>query len=211
MNYRILGYFENGFRHISTGCARSTRRPISRTCASACCRARCRHGPSNCLALCRCAGISPKRSRHQNRHARRTGKSVRQHRHLWRPQFHRFHTVTNHFYISRPIFLHRPLSRPGRRICNRRCARRSTRPSRSTRSRHRRRPRKRAAIEAAGCEIRALTADEHAQFRTAVTPLLNDARGTYGENVRHDLMPECGNEGTKDAVQRRLSLRRVAL
>ena len=23
-------------------------------------------------------------------------------------KFHRFHTVTNHFYISRPIFLHRP-------------------------------------------------------------------------------------------------------
>ena len=23
-------------------------------------------------------------------------------------KFHHFHTVTNHFYISRPIFLHRP-------------------------------------------------------------------------------------------------------
>jgi TRAP-type C4-dicarboxylate transport system substrate-binding protein len=23
-------------------------------------------------------------------------------------KFHRFHTLTNHFYISRPIFLHRP-------------------------------------------------------------------------------------------------------
>ena len=38
----------------------------------------------------------------------------------------------------------------------------------------------RAAIEAAGCEITALTADEHAQFRAAVTPLLDDARRTYG-------------------------------
>ena len=23
-------------------------------------------------------------------------------------KFHRFHTISNHFYISRPIFLHRP-------------------------------------------------------------------------------------------------------
>jgi TRAP-type C4-dicarboxylate transport system substrate-binding protein len=37
----------------------------------------------------------------------------------------------------------------------------------------------RAVIEAEGCEIGTLTADEHAQFRAAVAPLLNDARKTY--------------------------------
>ena len=36
-------------------------------------------------------------------------------------KFHRFHTVTNHFYISRPIFLHRPTFDAGRRTCRRRC------------------------------------------------------------------------------------------
>ncbi len=46
----------------------------------------------------------------------------------------------------------------------------------------------RAAIEAAGCEITALTADEHAQFRAAVAPLLNEARGTYGRKM-FDLIP----------------------
>ena len=29
-------------------------------------------------------------------------------------KFHKFHTLTYHFYISRPIFLHRPRSTPGR-------------------------------------------------------------------------------------------------
>jgi TRAP-type C4-dicarboxylate transport system substrate-binding protein len=41
----------------------------------------------------------------------------------------------------------------------------------------------RAAIEAAGCEITALTPDEHAKFRAAVTPLLAEARGTYGSEM----------------------------
>ena len=41
----------------------------------------------------------------------------------------------------------------------------------------------RAAIEAAGCEITELTADEHGQFRAAVVPLLNEARGTYGREI----------------------------
>jgi TRAP-type C4-dicarboxylate transport system substrate-binding protein len=38
----------------------------------------------------------------------------------------------------------------------------------------------RAAIETAGCEITALTAEQHAMFRQAVDPLLQEARQTYG-------------------------------
>ena len=41
----------------------------------------------------------------------------------------------------------------------------------------------RVAILAEGCEITELTGDEHAQFRAAVTPLLNEARGTYGREM----------------------------
>jgi TRAP-type C4-dicarboxylate transport system substrate-binding protein len=41
----------------------------------------------------------------------------------------------------------------------------------------------RAAIAAAGCEITALTAAEHAQFRNAVDPLLADARRIYGAGM----------------------------
>ena len=39
------------------GCGGCARRPISRACASACCRARCRQGRSSCSAPCRCAAI----------------------------------------------------------------------------------------------------------------------------------------------------------
>jgi len=41
----------------------------------------------------------------------------------------------------------------------------------------------RAAILAEGCEITELTADQHAQFRADVTPLLAAARGTYGQKL----------------------------
>jgi TRAP-type C4-dicarboxylate transport system substrate-binding protein len=41
----------------------------------------------------------------------------------------------------------------------------------------------RKTIEAAGCEIVALTAKEHAAFVTAVQPLLADARKMYGKEM----------------------------
>jgi TRAP-type C4-dicarboxylate transport system substrate-binding protein len=41
----------------------------------------------------------------------------------------------------------------------------------------------RAAILAEGCEITELTAEEHAQFRAAVVPLLDEARATYGREM----------------------------
>ncbi len=41
----------------------------------------------------------------------------------------------------------------------------------------------RAAILAEGCEITELTADEHDQFRSAVVPLLDEARGIYGREM----------------------------
>ena len=40
-------------------------------------------------------------------------------------KFHKFHTLTNHFYISRPIFLHRTTFEAGRKTCTARCRRRS--------------------------------------------------------------------------------------
>jgi TRAP-type C4-dicarboxylate transport system substrate-binding protein len=41
----------------------------------------------------------------------------------------------------------------------------------------------RAAIEAAGCEITALTPEERGLFRLAVDPLLQEARLTYGAEM----------------------------
>jgi TRAP-type C4-dicarboxylate transport system substrate-binding protein len=95
--------------------------------------------------------------------------------------FHRFHTVTNHFYISRPIFFHRPsfdawpidLQNAMREAVTRAVAVQRDLAIAEDRD-------SRAVIAAAGCDIVELTAAEHAQFVAAVTPLLDDARQTYG-------------------------------
>src|SRR6202043_56993 len=99
-------------------------------------------------------------------------------------KFHRFHTVTNHFYISRPIFLHRPsfeawphdvqrAMRAAVRLAvdfQRGLAIEEDREARAT-------------ILAAGCEITEIGPDEHAQFRNAVAPLLAEARGSNGAEL----------------------------
>jgi TRAP-type C4-dicarboxylate transport system substrate-binding protein len=99
-------------------------------------------------------------------------------------KFHHFHTVTNHFYISRPIFLNRSQfdAWPGElQSATRDAVRKAVAFQRGEAIAEDRDAR--AAIEAAGCEITALTPDEHALFRKAVEPLLQEARRTYGAAV----------------------------
>src|SRR6202166_4423213 len=99
-------------------------------------------------------------------------------------KFHRFHTVTNHFYISRPIFLHRPafdgwpqdLQRAMRTAIARAVEFQRELAIEEDRT-------ARAAILAEGCEITELTASEHAKFRDAVAPLTAEARGNYGQEM----------------------------
>jgi TRAP-type transport system periplasmic protein len=98
-------------------------------------------------------------------------------------KFHRFHTVTNHFYISRPIFLHRPsfeawpadLQRAMRDAVAQAVAFQRELAIEEDRE-------ARAAILSEGCEIIELSAAEHAAFRAAVAPLL-DARTIYGDKM----------------------------
>jgi TRAP-type C4-dicarboxylate transport system substrate-binding protein len=185
VNYRILGWFENGFRQISN-------------------RLRIVHAPSDlkdmrirvlpsevqartfellgCVPLrmdlteaidrIKAGAIDAQENPFANTVTYGVHKS------------HRFHTVTNHFYISRPIFLHRPafdgwpqdLQRAMRAAIERAVAFQRELAIEEDRE-------ARAAILAAGCEITGLNADELAQFRVAVTPLLDKARGTYGQKL----------------------------
>jgi TRAP-type C4-dicarboxylate transport system substrate-binding protein len=146
VNYRILGYFENGFRHISN-------------------RLRTLHTPADAIK----AGTIDAQ---ENPFANTVTYGVH--------KFHHFHTVTNHFYISRPVFLNRTqfdawpkdLQEAMRAAVDRAVAFQRNLAIEEDRE-------ARAAIEAAGCEIGMLTSDEHAQFRAAVTPLLDDARKSY--------------------------------
>ena len=190
VNYRILGWFENGFRQISNR-LRRVRVPADLA------GMRIRVLPSEVQARTfellgaipvRCdlteaiAGIKAGTlDAQENPFANTVTYGVH--------KFHRFHTVTNHFYISRPIFLHRPafeawpadLQRAMREAVTRAVAFQRELAIEEDRE-------ARAAIAAAGCEITELTAAEHAQFRAAVAPLLNDARKTYGDKL-FDLVP----------------------
>jgi TRAP-type C4-dicarboxylate transport system substrate-binding protein len=99
-------------------------------------------------------------------------------------KFHRFHTVTNHFYISRPIFLHRTafdswpadLQQAMREAVLASIAfQRELAIEEDVASRR--------VIEDQGCEIAELSPAEHAEFAKAVEPLLADARKAYGKDM----------------------------
>jgi TRAP-type C4-dicarboxylate transport system substrate-binding protein len=99
-------------------------------------------------------------------------------------KFHHFHTVTNHFYISRPIFLNRSAFEAWPRDLQDAMREAVTKAVAFQRNLGIAEDREaRAAILVAGCEITALTAEQHVLFRDAVDPLLQDARRTYGADV----------------------------
>jgi len=185
VSYRILGWFENGFRQISNR-LRSVRRPADLA------GMRIRVLPSEVqkrtFAL---LGAVPMRldlteaiemikagtiDAQENPFANTVTYGVH--------KFHRFHTVSNHFYVSRPIFLHRgafdawpeDLQAAMRKAVTdavafqRGLALEEDRDARRT-------------IAAQGCEIVELSAHEHAAFATAVQPLLDEAKTTYGSKM----------------------------
>src|SRR4051794_1651469 len=108
VNYRVLGWYENGFRQISNR-LRTVRSPGDLT------GVRIRVLPSDVQARTfELLGAVPLRwdlteaiaaikagtiDAQENPFANTVTYGVH--------EFHRFHSVTNHFYISRPIFLHR--------------------------------------------------------------------------------------------------------
>jgi TRAP-type C4-dicarboxylate transport system substrate-binding protein len=182
-DYRIIGYFENGFRHISNR-LRPVRSPDDLA------GMRIRVLPSQvqaktfallgatpmimdlteAIAMIKAGTVDAQ----ENPFANTVTYGVH--------RFHRFHTVSNHFYISRPIFVHRPtfdawpddLQRAMRKATQEAVA---FQRGLAIEEEHE----ARRAIEREGCEIVTLTPDEHAAFAAAVRPLLDDARKTYGE------------------------------
>ena len=99
-------------------------------------------------------------------------------------KFHRFHTVSNHFYISRPIFVHRPtfdaypneLQDAFREAASDAIAfQRGLAIEEDMQA-------KRAIVEA-GCEIVTLSPGEHEAFAAAVKPIYGEARAQYGKEA----------------------------
>jgi len=185
VSYRILGWFENGFRQISNR-LRSVRRPADLA------GMRIRVLPSEVqkrtFAL---LGAVPMRldlteaiemikagtiDAQENPFANTVTYGVH--------KFHRFHTVSNHFYVSRPIFLHRgafdawpqDVQAAMRKAVTDAVAFQRGLALEEDRDARR-------AIETQGCEIVELSAQEHAAFAAAVQPLLDEAKTTYGSKM----------------------------
>ncbi len=183
VNYRILGWFENGFRHIS-----NRLRPIHVPADMKGMKIRVlpseihkrtfellgaiamRMDLTEAIAMIKAGTLDAQ----ENPLANTVTYGVH--------KFHKFHTLTNHFYISRPIFLHRTsfeswpqdLQHAMQAAVNEAVAyQRKLAVEEHEQSRR--------AIEAEGCKINALTPAEHDAFVAAVQPLLADARKTYGE------------------------------
>jgi TRAP-type transport system periplasmic protein len=183
VNYCILGFFENGFRHISNH-LRAVHVPRDLT------GMRIRVLPSKVQARTfELLGAVPLRldltevipglmagtiDAQENPLSNTVTYGVH--------KFHRFHTLSNHFYISRPIFIHRTAfeSWPAELQATMRSA--VTAAIAFQRDIHvGEEEDARRAIEAAGCEIVELTADEHGAFVEAVNPIYGEAREQYGE------------------------------
>jgi TRAP-type transport system periplasmic protein len=181
INYRILGWFENGFRHISNR-LRTVRRPADMA------GMRIRVLPSQVHARTfELLGAVPLRldlteaiagikagtlDAQENPFANTVTYGVH--------KFHRFHTVTNHFYVSRPIFLHRTAfeawpQRLQQAIREAVTAavwfQRDLGVIEDAEARN--------AIKDQGCEITALAADQNAAFAAAVSPIYTSARQAY--------------------------------
>ena len=183
VNYRILGWFENGFRHIS-----NRLRPIHVPADMKGMKIRVlpseihkrtfellgaiamRMDLTEAIAMIKAGTLDAQ----ENPLANTVTYGVH--------KFHKFHTLTNHFYISRPIFLHRTTfeswpqdlqSAMQAAISDAAAYQRKLAVEEHEQSRK--------AIEAEGCKINALTPAEHDAFVAAVQPLLADARKSYGE------------------------------
>jgi len=183
VGYRILGWFENGFRHISNKLrpihtpadmkgmkirvlpSEIQRRTFELLGAQA-----MRMDLTEAIAMIKAGTLDAQ----ENPLANTVTYGVH--------KFHKFHTLTSHFYISRPIFLHRASFESWPADLQRAMQAAVTESVAFQRKlaveEH---EAARKAIEDAGCEIVELTPQEHEAFVAAVQPLIAEARQTYGE------------------------------
>ena len=184
-DYRILGFFENGLRHLSNR-LRPARAPADLAAM------RIRVLPSKVQERTfELLGAVPLRMDLTQAIAMiAAGELDAQENPLSNTvtygvhKFHRFHTLTSHFYISRPIFVHRAAfdAWPGDLQAAMRNA--VTDAITFQRDLHvREEEDARAAIAAAGCEMVELTANQHDAFAAAVQPIYGEARRQYGDDL----------------------------
>jgi TRAP-type C4-dicarboxylate transport system substrate-binding protein len=190
MNHRILGYFENGFRQIS-----NRLRPVRRPADLAGMRIRVLPSDIQVRTFERLGAVPMKMDLTEAIERIRAGTIDAQENPLANTvtygvhKFHRFHTLTSHFYLSRPIFLHRPSydgwprelrHAMGAAVRKAVAFQRELAIDEETNAM--------AEIKREGCEVLELDAAEHAAFVTAVRPLHAEARPLYPPELR-SLLP----------------------
>ena len=185
MDYRILGWFENGFRHVS-----NRLRPI--------------HVPADMKGMTirvlpskvqertfELLGALPKvmdlsevlpavkagtLDAQENPFSNTVTYGVH--------KYHKFHTATNHFYLSRPIFFHRPSYDAWPKALQDEMQAAVRDAVAFQRTLHvKEEEDAMTAIRAEGGEIVELTPEQHKAFVTAVTPIYGEARGQYDREL----------------------------
>jgi TRAP-type C4-dicarboxylate transport system substrate-binding protein len=185
VDYRIVGWFENGFRHISNR-LRPVRSPAD--LAGMTIRVLPSEIQKRTFAL---LGALPQRLDLTEALAMIVAGTIDAQENplantvtYGAHKYHPFHTLTGHFYISRPIFICRvqfdawpkPLQEAMRRAAADAVTyQRALAIEEETQARR--------AIEAQGCRIEELTADEHDRFVRAVAPLMAEAGEVYGQDM----------------------------
>jgi TRAP-type C4-dicarboxylate transport system substrate-binding protein len=184
-DYRILGWLENGFRHISNR-VRAVHAPTDLK------GIRIRVLPSKIQARTfELLGATPLiMDLTEALAAIKAAKIDAQENPLTNTvtydvhKFHRFHTLSNHFYVSRPIFVHRAAFDGWPNDLQQAMRTAVVDAVAFQRGLHEREEEDAAkTIAAAGGEIVTLDAEQQALFVKAVQPLLNDARKDYGEEL----------------------------
>jgi TRAP-type C4-dicarboxylate transport system substrate-binding protein len=184
-NFRILGFFENGFRHISNSV-----RPVPSPAELAGLRIRVLPSKVQARTFELLGAVPMRLDLTEVIPGIKTGTIDAQENPLSNTvtygihKLHRFHTLSNHFYISRPIFLYRKafdswpadLQEAMRSAVTAAIAFQRDVHVGEEEDAHR-------AIMAEGCEIVAVTPDAHRTFAAAVAPIYAEARAQHGDLV----------------------------
>ncbi len=185
MDYRILGWFENGFRHIS-----NSLRPVHVPADMK--GMRMRVLPSKVqertFAL---LGASPKiMDLSELLPAIKAGTIDAQENPFFNTvtygvhKLHHFHSASNHFYLSRPIFFHRASFDAWPKAVQEEMRAAVRDAVAFQRGLHvKEEEDSMTAIRAEGGTIVELTASEHKAFVDAVTPMYGEARGQYDREL----------------------------
>lgn len=185
MDYRILGWFENGFRHVSNR-HRPVRVPADLKGMTI------RVLPSKVQARTfELLGAVPKiMDLTEAIEAVKAGTLDAQENPFFNTvtygvhNFHKFHTATNHFYLSRPIFFHRPSFDAWPRELQEEMRAAVKDAVAYQRDLHvKEEEDSAAAIRKVGGEILDLTPEQHKAFVAAVTPIYGEARAEYSREL----------------------------